>query len=221
MALTRVVTAMAVSLDGYVAGPDDGPGRPLGRGGEQLFGWHRDGDTPSRHYPEFRLSAASARFFDAFADRVGAVVSGRRTYEIAGAWGGRGPLPGAAVVVLTHAPPPDPPAADPPYSFVTTGIADAVDAARRAAGDRDVALMGSAPVQQALAAGLLDEVVLHLVPVLLGGGVRLLDGVATPLRCTDVVAAPGVTHLVYEVVRREPRAAVSPGPRTAPTRSAG
>jgi dihydrofolate reductase len=87
------------------------------------------------------------------------------------------------------------------YTFVTTGIADAVAQARAAAGGKDVSIMGSAGVQQALREGLLDELVLDLVPVLLGGGVRLLDGVDANLRCTRVVDAPGVTHLAYEVVR--------------------
>lgn len=93
------------------------------------------------------------------------------------------------------------PGSDPAYAFVTSGIADAVSQARIAAGEKDVGITGSAGVRQALQEGLLDELIVHLVPVLLGGGVRLPDGVEADLRCTRVVDAPGVTHLAYDVVR--------------------
>jgi dihydrofolate reductase len=204
--VTRVVTALAVSVDGYIAGPNDGPGNPLGDGGERLFEWYFDGDTPSRLYPNsnFKLSKQSAELFDAGAERVGAVISGRRTYEIANGWGGNGPLPGVPLFVLTHQPPGRLPASDPEYTFITRGIEDAVDQARLIAGSRDnrnVALMGATTVRQALAAGLLDEITLHQVPVLLGDGVRLLDGTHTNLRLARQVNAPGVTHLTYEVLR--------------------
>jgi dihydrofolate reductase len=199
--MTRIVSGMAVSLDGYIAGPDDGPAQPLGRDGDRLFEWYFNGDTPSRLYPSFRLAKANAEFFDEFADRFGAVVSGRRTYDISNAWNGSGPLPGAALFVLTHSAPASVPESDPPYTFVTSGIEDAVDHARTAASEKDVSLMGSSAVRQALQAGLLDELVLHLVPVLLGGGVRLLDGIEAELTCTRVVDGPGVTHLVYEVLK--------------------
>jgi dihydrofolate reductase len=199
--MTRVVTALAVSADGFIAGPNDGPGNPLGDGGERLFDWYTDGDTQSRFFPNFRLSAESARVFDEGAARVGAIISGRRTYEISNAWGGRGPLPGVPLFVLTHAPPSDPPDSDPPYTYVTDGIGDAVALAKKAASDQKVvALMGSAPVREALAHGLLDEITLHVVPVLLGAGVRLLDEASAELELESVVQAPGVTHVTYEVV---------------------
>ena len=199
--MTRIISGMSVSLDGYIAGPDDSREHPLGIGGDRLFEWYSDGDTPSRLYPSFRLSKPSAEFFDEFAGRCGAVISGRRTYDIVDGWNGDGPLPGAPLFVLTHNVPGEVPQGSSTYTFVTTGIADAVAQARAAAGGKDVSIMGSAGVQQALREGLLDELVLDLVPVLLGGGVRLLDGVDANLRCTRVVDAPGVTHLAYEVVR--------------------
>ena len=199
--MTRIVSGMAASIDGYIAGPDDGREQPLGKRGDRLFEWYFDGDTPSRLYPSFRLSKPSAEFFDGFANRFAAVISGRRTYDIANGWNGSGPLPGAALFVLTHSVPDDVPRGDPPYTFVTNGIRDAIDQARDVAGDKDVSIMGSACVRQALGEGLLDEIILHVVPVLLGGGVRLLDGVEADLRCTDVLDAPGVTHLSYEVVK--------------------
>lgn len=193
------MTALAVSADGYIAGPGDGPGKPLGEGGERLFEWYSDGDTPSARFPGFRLSAPSAELFDRLACGIGAVITGRRTYDIANGWGGEGPVPGAPVFVLSHRPPP--PGAGPSQTFVTGGIEAAVGLARAAAGERDVALQASAAVRQALEADLLEVLTLHVVPVLLGGGVRLLDGVARPLRLREVIDAPGVTHLTYDVVR--------------------
>ena len=198
----QVVSSHSVSADGYIAGPQDGPGRPLGVGGPRLFDWYFDGDTPSAVYPDFRLSAASAAYFDRYASRIGAVVTGRRTYEIARGWDGSGPLPGAPVFVLSHRPPPGTASHDGRQTFVAGGVSEAIARAAAAAGDRDVALQGSAAVQQALAVGLLDVLALDVVPVLLGGGVRLLDGSAHALRPVEIVDAPGVTHLVYEVLRR-------------------
>jgi dihydrofolate reductase len=200
--MTRIISGLSVSLDGYIAGPGDGLGAPLGAGGGALFEWYSDGDTPSRFYPSFRLSRLSAEFFDEFAGRGGAVISGRRTYDIAGAWQGDGPLPGVPLFVLTHQAPAEVPRGRSAYTFITSGgITEAVERARAAAGGQDVSIMGSAGVQQALRAGLLDELILHQVPVLLGGGVRLLDHVQGRLRCTRVVDAPGVTHLCYDVAR--------------------
>ena len=92
---TRVTTGLATSLDGFIAGADDGPMQPLGVGGERVFDWFRDGNTPSRFYEWMRMSALSAEFFDNHAARVGAVITGRRTYDISGAWGGSGISGGA------------------------------------------------------------------------------------------------------------------------------
>jgi dihydrofolate reductase len=199
--MIRVVTALAVSADGFIAGPNDGPGNPLGDGGERLFEWYTDGDTPSRFFPDFRLSAESARVLDGGVDGVGAIISGRRTYEISNAWGGHGPLPGVPLFVLTHSPPGNPPHSDPPYTFATGGIEHAVGLAKSAAGEgKVVALMGSGPVREALAHDLLDEITLHVVPVLLGAGVRLLEEASADLRLESVVQAPGVTHVSYQVL---------------------
>jgi len=202
--MTKVVTAHSTSLDGFIAGADDGPGQPLGVGGDRLFKWFSDGDTPSRYYPGFKMSAVSAAFFDEGVGRVGAVISGRRTYDISDAWGGSGPLPGVPLFVLTHRVPEAVPAGDPPYTFVTDGIERAVEQARTAAAGKDVALMGATIVQQGLRAGLLDELVISLVPVVLGRGARPLEGLepgSVQLDLVRVVDAPGVTHLTYRVMK--------------------
>jgi dihydrofolate reductase len=202
--MTQVFTALSTSLDGFIAGPDDSPEQAPGPGGTRLFDWFSDGDTPSRYSQSFRLSPASADFFDAVAARCGAIVTGRRTYDVSGAWRGQGPVPGVPLFVLTHHVPHEVRYGEPPYTFVTDGIESAIKQARAAAGGKDVSLMGVDPVQQCLRAGLLDEIHIRLVPVLLGSGVRLLDHLGddpVELECTRVVDAPGVTHLLYRVAR--------------------
>jgi len=151
--MAKVAVALTVSLDGYIAGPNDGSELPLGEGGAALFEWYFNGDTPSRHYDRFKLSKSSAEVFDAGIDSCGAVVTGRRTYDIAGAWGGDGPVPGRPLFVLTHNVPAEVPATSVPYTFVTDGIESAIQQAKAAAGDKYVALAGSQAAQQCLRAG--------------------------------------------------------------------
>ena len=202
--MAKVITGLSTSIDGFIAGAEDSPALPLGIGGERLFKWFSDGDTPSRFYPWMKMSALSAKFFDDHAASVGAVITGRRTYDVSGAWGGTGPLPGVPLFVVTHTVPATVPAGDPPYTFVTDGIEDAVLKASRAAGDKHVSLMGATIVQQCLRAGLLDELTIDLVPMVLGRGARLLDGLepgSVELELTRIVDAPAVTHLTYRVVK--------------------
>ncbi len=204
--MANVLTALAVSVDGFIAGPDDSTEQPLGKSGSRLFDWFFQGDTPSKFYRQFQMSALSARFFDTFTSRCGAIITGRRTYDLVNGWSGTGPLPGAPLFVLTHSEPVEPPAGDPPYVYVTDGIESAVEQAKAAAKEKDVGVMGSAGVQQCLRSGLLDEIHLHLVPVLLGSGIRLLDHLGPDLielECIGVVDAPGVTPLSYRVQRDE------------------
>lgn len=197
--MSKVFAALAVSVDGYITGRGPGPGRGLGDGGV-LFDWYGDGDTPSQVFDGFRLSEPSARVFDALAGRVGVVVAGRHTYEDSDHFGGGSPHPTAPLFVVSHRPAPE---MTDRQTLVTTGIEDAIAAARDAAGDKDVCLMGGGVVTEALKAGLVDEVVLHQVPVLLGGGRRFFKELPdhVRLRLVDAVSAPGVTHLQYEVVR--------------------
>ncbi|WP_280390125.1 dihydrofolate reductase family protein [Nocardia wallacei] len=195
----KVISAHAVSVDGYITGRDPGPGRGLGDGG-MLFDWYFDGDTPSRVFDGFRLSTASARVFDDLAGRIGAIVAGRRTYVDSDGFSGGSPHPTAPLFVLAHE---RPAAASARQTVVTTGIEDAVAAAREAAGDGHVGLMGGAVAPAALRAGLVDEVVLHQVPILLGGGRPFFHTLPEHirLRLVEAVPAPGVTHLRYEVRR--------------------
>ena len=197
--MSKVFTALSVSVDGYITGRDPCPGRGLGDGG-QLFDWYFNGDVPSEVLDGFQMSEESARVFDSLAARVGASLAGRNTYDDSEWARGGTPHPSAPLVVLSHR---AVPAAHERQTLVTTGIEDAVAAARDAAGDKDVALMGGGVVTSALEAGLVDELVLHQVPVLLGGGRPYFQTLPehVQLRLVEAVPAAGVVHLHYEVVR--------------------
>ncbi|WP_431931664.1 dihydrofolate reductase family protein [Nonomuraea jabiensis] len=197
--MSKVISAHAVSVDGFITGRDPGPGRGLGDG-TTLFDWYFDGDTPSQVFDGFKLSEPSARVFDALAGSVGAVVVGRNTYEDSDRFGGGSPHPAARPFLLSHRPAPE---LTERQTLITTGIEDAIAAAREAAGGKDVGLMGGGVVTAALKAGLVDEVILHQVPVLLGGGRPFFQSLPehVRLRLVEAVPAPGVTHLRYEVLR--------------------
>ncbi|WP_216215862.1 dihydrofolate reductase family protein [Amycolatopsis aidingensis] len=196
--MSKVFSAHAVSVDGYITGREPGAGHGLGEG-TMLFDWYFDGDTPSQAFDGFQLSEPSARVFDALAGRVGAVVAGRNTYEDSDRFGGGSPHPAARLFVLSHRPAPE----LTERQTLVTGIQDAVAAAREAAGGKDVGLMGGGVLAAALAAGLVDEVILHQVPVLLGGGRPFFQALPehVRLRLVEAVPAPGVTHLHYRVER--------------------
>ncbi|GAA2756271.1 dihydrofolate reductase family protein [Actinopolymorpha rutila] len=197
--MSKVFVALAVSVDGYITGRDPGAGRGLGDA-TMLFDWYFDGDTPSRVFDGFKLSEPSARVFDAVAGRVGATLAGRNTYDDSGWINGGTPHPAAPLVVLTHRPITELPERQ---TLVTTGIEDAVAAAKDVAGGKDVGLMGGGVTTAALAAGLVDEVILHQIPILLGGGRPFFQSLPEHVRLelVEAVPAPGVTHLHYKVVR--------------------
>ncbi|MEV6030675.1 dihydrofolate reductase family protein [Nonomuraea sp. NPDC052116] len=197
--MSKVIAAHAVSVDGYITGRDPGAGRGLGDA-TMLFDWYVNGDTPSQVFDGFKLSEPSARVFDSLAARVGAVVAGRNTYEDSDHFGGGSPHPKARLVVLSHRAAPE---MTERQTLITTGIKDAITAAREAADGRDVGLMGGGVTTEALKAGLVDEVILHQVPVLLGGGRPFFQSLPehVHLRLLEAVPAQGVTHLHYEVVR--------------------
>lgn len=200
--MSKVISGHAVSVDGYLSGrtPDgtDEFGRGLGDA-PMLFDWYFNGDVPSQVFDGFKLDAGSAPFFDQLANRIGATVAGRTTYEHSSHFGGGGPHPTAPLFVLSHHPVPEISAAQ----TLVTNIEDAIEAARKVAGDKDVAVMGGGALTAALAAGLVDEVVLHQVPILLGGGHRVFQSLPehVNLRLVQAIPAPGVTHLHYEVTR--------------------
>ncbi|MFC6160798.1 dihydrofolate reductase family protein [Kribbella jiaozuonensis] len=190
----NVASAMSMSLDGFVTGPNVGRKYPLGEGGEILHDWL--GPT---------ATSADRAVLQEMVDGAGAILMGRRSYDICvgeGGWGDGGPAGDVPCFVLTHEPPAEAPKV---FTFVTDGIESAVKQAKAVAGDGTVGVHGATAAQQALAAGLLDEIHVHLVPVLLGNGVRLFDllgGAPVNLNRNRVIeAGSGVTHLRFEVVR--------------------
>ncbi len=206
MNMGKVIFDNSISLDGFVAGPNDSPANPMGDGGMRLFDWYASGDTavplPGTDMI-FKVSRASAELLREEWGKLGAMVVGRRMFDIAGAWGGN-PPGGGNCFVVTHSAPQEWVKDGSPFTFVTDGVDRAVRQAKQAAGDKNVAVSSANIAQQCLKAGLLDEIQIDLVPVLLGGGVRLFDNLgAAPieLECTRVIAVPGVTHLRYRIVK--------------------
>ncbi len=202
----KVSTGLSMSLDGFIAGPNDGPSSPLGEGGERLFAWYSGGDTEYRLPGTdmvFRVSPQSADLLREAHSKMGAFVTGRRTFDITNGWGGRPPL-GIPTFVVTHTVPQEWVYEGSPFTFVTDGVESAVEQAKAVAADKNVAVGAASIPQQCIRAGLLDEIHVDLVPVLLGGGVRLFEHLgSTPieLESTRVIEAPGVTHLTYRIVK--------------------
>jgi len=192
-----------MSLDGFVAGSGDGLELPLGKNGHRLFDWYFKGDTPSAYDASFKLSANDAKLFDEGVKTVGAIVAGRRTYDISRGWGGSFFIP-VPFFVLTHKAPVEVPKGATSFTFVTDGIESALKQAKAAAGDKMVGLMGASVARQCIEIGRLDELHLHIVHVLLGDGVRLFDHLGThlvELEGTSVIESSDVTHLSFNVVK--------------------
>jgi len=193
--MSKVVLYMSMSVDGFITGPDDGVDHGLGVNGERLHDWLHDGGVdPRSHRP---AGGPSATVFDEVM-ATGAVIVGRRTFEFAGGWAGDH-HDGVPIFVLTHAAPDEP---APGHAHYVTDIESCVAEAKAAAGDRDILVHGAATAQACLRAGLLDELELHLIPVLLGQGRRLFENLPpdhVELELLRVVDAPGVQHLRYRV----------------------
>jgi dihydrofolate reductase len=198
--MTKVAAGITTSLDGYVTGPNDGPGRGLGERGEQLHYWVFGGPWSYEKEPTGEATGADKQFLDEGINRVGASIGGRNTYEAAEAWGGQNPF-GVPFFIVTHHPDDFP--KDTGFTFVN-GVDEAVAQARQAAGDKDVFVMGGADViRQALRAGHVEELSISIAPVVLGAGKRLFDGFDEPLTLehVKVLQSPFATHITYRVVR--------------------
>jgi dihydrofolate reductase len=202
----KVTVDISMSLDGFIAGPNDGLELPLGERGEELHEWvYGLVSWRERHGLAGGESGPDAEILDEAFKDAGAVVLGRRMFDNARGWGDDPPFH-MPVFVLTHdAREKLTKEGGTTFTFVTDGIESALEQARAAAGDRDISIAGGAnTVQQYLDAGLLDELQIHLVPLMLGGGVRLFDQ-ADPERIglepMRVVESPRVTHLKYRVVK--------------------
>ena len=201
----KVIFNMTVSLDGFVAGPNDSPENGLGDGGDALFNWYFSGDTEvpiSDGNMVLKVSPQSAEVLKQAFETYGAGVWGRKTFDIAHAWDGH--PPGTPCFIVTHNPPQEWVYEGSPFTFVTGGVESAIHQAKQAAGDKDVVVCTTSILQQCLNAGLMNEIHIDVAHLLLGEGVRLFDHLdiqPTELERIRVIEAPGVTHLGFRVVK--------------------
>jgi dihydrofolate reductase len=186
--MSASVLYMSMSLDGYIAGPNDEPGNPGGDGFMRLHEWFASPDGPAG-----QLMAEM--------NATGAVLVGRRTAEQIDHWGGK--HHGVPIFVPSHRPPGPSVANYPWVTYVSDGIASAMAQAKAAAGDRDVLVHGAYTAQRALEAGVLDELQIHQIPVLFGGGRRLFEVLPSrvELEIVRVIDTPEATHIRYRVRR--------------------
>jgi dihydrofolate reductase len=196
--MTEIAAGITVSVDGYIAGPNDGPARGLGAGGERLHYWVFGGpwtyDSPSRG----EATGEDKAVLEEEGAKAGAVIAGRGTYEAAGHWGDTNPF-GMPFFIVTHRPEEQPPGDD--FTFVGS-LPEAIERATAAAGDKRVNVMGGADViRQALAGGYVDELGIIVAPVVLGGGKRLFDGFTESLDLEHVRVrqSPFATFINYRV----------------------
>jgi dihydrofolate reductase len=197
--MSKVYTGASMSLDGYIAGPNES-------GFEHLFKWYGNGDVEvptTKPDMTMRMTPENAEHWRVVTDMTGALVVGRKLFDFTNGWGGNHPL-GKPVVVVTHEPPADWPR-DTPFTFATDGIEAAIATAKELAGDKGVGVNGGTIARQCLDAGLLDEIWVDVVPVLLGGGTPFFEQLGTapvalegPLAVTE---GRDVTHLRYRVPR--------------------
>jgi dihydrofolate reductase len=211
--MSKVTCQISVSVDGYVAGPNQTLDDPLGAGGESLHEWALATDAwREQHGRTGGERNADAEVIEEVIQDVGAYIMGRKMFgggdgpwdpEWRGWWGEDPPFHVPVFVLTHHEREPLEMQGGTTFHFVTDGIESALEQARAAAGDGDVTIAGGAQaVQQYIAAGLLDELYLHIAPVVLGGGERLLENVGVPkLEPVKVVASPAVTHVKYRIVR--------------------
>jgi dihydrofolate reductase len=184
---------MSISLDGYVTGPNDSRENPFGDGAEDLHAWLRP-----------TASDDDRSILESAVEGVGAMVMGRKSFEKNegdGGWGNAGPMGDVPCFVLTHhVPTRSYPSV---FTFVSDGAASAIRQAQQVAGDKEVHLFGATIMQQALPLGLVDEIRVHLMPILLGGGTRLFAGLESAIRLerTDARITPVATHLTYRVLK--------------------
>ena len=188
-----VICDISTSLDGYVTGPNDSRENPFGDGAGMLHDWMFDAATDE-----------DRAILQEMLDGVCAIVMGRKGFdknEGDGGWGDSGPVGDTPCFVVTHNKPTTP--HPPVYTFVTDGVVSALEQAKSAAGDKFVGLHGATVMQQALPLGLVDEIRVHVIPVLLGGGTALFDRLdsAITLERTQVLVTPAATHLGFQVVR--------------------
>ncbi len=200
--MSTSVLDMSMSLDGFIAGPNDEPGNPGGDGFMRLHEWYGfpPDEEPGPNVQPDRSDGPARQFLDEVRT-TGAVVSGRRTVEQVDHWGGD--HHGVPIFVPSHRPPGPSVAKYPLVTYVTDGIVSAMTQAKVAAGDRNVLVHGAYTAQRALETGVLDELQIHQIPVLFGDGRRLFDVLASrvELEIVRVIDTPAATHIRYRIRR--------------------
>jgi dihydrofolate reductase len=202
--MMSVFAEITMSLDGFVAGPNDGPELGLGEGGERLHEWLFGlASWRETHGREGGETGRDSEILEEAIEATGAIIVGRRMFDNARGWGDEPPFR-VPVFVLTHEQRSEPLVkGETTFTFVS-GTESALAQARAAAGEKGVSIGGGAStIQQFLNAGLVDEIQIHVAPLLLGGGIRLLDNLkpSIELEKTRVIDSPLVTHLRFRVVR--------------------
>jgi len=201
--MSESVLYMSMSLDGYIAGPNDEPGNPGGDGFMRLHDWYGFASRAPdpAHLESVQKSGLGQRFLEEI-NATGAVLAGRRTVEQVDHW--KGDHHGVPIFVPSHRPPGPSVANYPLVSYVTDGIVSAMAQAKTAAGDRNVLVHGAYTAQRALEAGVLDQLQIHQIPVLFGGGRRLFDVLPSrvELEIVRVIDTPEATHMRYRVLER-------------------
>jgi dihydrofolate reductase len=198
MLMTKVIAGITTSVDGYITGPDDGPAKGLGEGGERLHYWVFGGPWSYAEEARGEATGEDAAWLSDLMSRIGATVAGRWTYEAARHWGDKNPSE-FPLFIVTHRPEEQPPGDE--FVFVD-GVEAAVERAREAAGDKDVNIMGGAEtIRQALEAGLVDELTIIVAPVILGGGKHLFEGFSKSLELEHIGVrqSPFATFVDYRV----------------------
>jgi dihydrofolate reductase len=198
--MSQIIADFTMSLDGFIAEPNDDIRR--------LFQWYSSGDTAfsvAGSDMAFKVSQVSAELLRTEWAKIGAIVTGRRDFDVSKAWGGQA-LMGVPMFIVTHHAPSEWVYENSPFTFVTDGVEGAIAQAREAAGDKVVGVSGSTITQQCLTLGLLDEIHINLVPLLLGGGIHLFKELGVgpiELETIKVVEGTGVTHIWFRVIKEK------------------
>ncbi|MFA1819297.1 dihydrofolate reductase family protein [Virgibacillus oceani] len=199
----KVILDISMSLDGFITGPNDNRKQPLGEGGMAIQNWLFSGDQPSRYNDFFRLSSTNRELFDSTIPNTGAMIVGRRTFDIVNGWEGNHPIKDVPVFVVTHEPPESYIEGNTKFVFVTGGIENAVKQAKEAANGKNVSIGTASIAQQCIKVGVLEEMHLHVAPTLIGKGIRLFDHIGTEqikLESQQVTDGTDVTHLKYRLL---------------------
>jgi len=196
--MSQVIAGFSMSLDGFVADPDDGVA--------EVFKWYSAGGTDAEVMAgdgAFEMSREGAEFIEEAGKGAGVLVTARRTFDLAHAWGGKHPMDVPMVVVTHRIPEEWANREGSPFTFVTEGVPEAINVARQIAGDKDVVVGAPSVTWQCLQLGLLDAIHIDLAPVVLGHGIRLFDHLTSPveLLITEASGNPHVTHITYQVIK--------------------